>query len=56
MSIKEVQKVTGFSYSTISRVLNGKSRTDTHLILPIQIMTHRTRSNQDLCISPNHIP
>jgi len=26
MSIKEIQKLTGFSYSTISRVLNGKAR------------------------------
>lgn len=26
MSIKEIQKITGFSYSTISRVLNGKAK------------------------------
>ncbi len=26
MSIKEIQKLTGFSYSTISRVLNGKAK------------------------------
>ena len=26
MSIKEIQKMTGFSYSTISRVLNGKAK------------------------------
>jgi len=45
MSIKEIQRVAGFSYSTVSRALNGKLRTDTHIILPIQVMTPRTRSN-----------
>ena len=53
---QDLQKLAYAVVSLLIDKINGKSRTDTHLILPIQIMTHRTRSNQDLCISPNHIP